>query len=227
MVFLRSLMSARHYAKPEYRRFSPGTIDYDGAISTNYRRGRSLSSETAETWRSVIEPFVKTAQPPRILDLGAGIGRFSVLFAESFQALVIAMEPSRGMLAAAACTSSLSAPASAPIARLCSFLTRSLRKAWPLWKRQGPGNVSLVGCWKHWTCWYSNPLHEALPKTAAEADVNPVYLWLLCFSHLSRHRDKRTALAGSGRDESTQNEVFTVWVSREVARLLGAEVGEL
>ena len=39
---------------------------------------------------------------PRIVDVGAGTGRFATLFAESFDAEVLAIEPSRGMLAIAA-----------------------------------------------------------------------------------------------------------------------------
>jgi ubiquinone/menaquinone biosynthesis C-methylase UbiE len=88
--------------KLENRRFTPGTIDYEGAMSANYRAGRALSSETAQTWRSIVQPFLPIGHPPTILDLGAGTGRFSQLLAESFQAQVIAVEPSRGMLAAAA-----------------------------------------------------------------------------------------------------------------------------
>jgi SAM-dependent methyltransferase len=83
------------------RRFTPGSIDYDGAMSANYRTGRALSPETAATWRSIVEPFVGTSKPAVILDLGAGTGRFAKLFAESFRARVIAVEPARGMLAAA------------------------------------------------------------------------------------------------------------------------------
>lgn len=86
----------------EPRRFLPGTIDYDGAMSANYRAGRSLSSATVETWISAVAPFIETVEPPWILDLGAGIGRFSAPLAESFHARVIAMEPSRGMLMRAA-----------------------------------------------------------------------------------------------------------------------------
>jgi ubiquinone/menaquinone biosynthesis C-methylase UbiE len=88
-------------AKSEHKGFSAGVIDYDGAMSVHYSAGRALSSETAETWRSVIESFVGTPNPAVILDLGAGTGRFTKLFAESFAARVIAVEPSRGMLAAA------------------------------------------------------------------------------------------------------------------------------
>jgi len=95
-----------HHSEPgtkaERQRFSPGAINYDGTISANYGAGRALSSETAETWRLAVAPFVKTAQPPIIIDVGAGTGRFSRLLAEWFQAQVIAMEPSRRMLAASA-----------------------------------------------------------------------------------------------------------------------------
>jgi ubiquinone/menaquinone biosynthesis C-methylase UbiE len=85
--------------KSEHGRFSPGVIDYDGTISTNYRAGRALSAETASTWLSAVAPFVESARPRALLDLGAGTGRFSGLLAESFQTRVIAVEPSRGMLA--------------------------------------------------------------------------------------------------------------------------------
>jgi ubiquinone/menaquinone biosynthesis C-methylase UbiE len=46
-----------------------------------------------------VAPFVQTLQPPRILDLGAGAGRFAALFARSFEQQVIAVEPSQGILA--------------------------------------------------------------------------------------------------------------------------------
>jgi ubiquinone/menaquinone biosynthesis C-methylase UbiE len=97
-------MSTNHLsagAKSGPRRFSPGAIDYDGAMSVNYSAGRALSPETAKTWCSIVEPFVGTSRPAVILDLGAGTGRFAKLFVESFAARVIAVEPSRGMLAAA------------------------------------------------------------------------------------------------------------------------------
>lgn len=87
--------------KSEHGRFSPGAIDYDGPMSANFRTGRALVPETAQTWLSAAAPFVESARPRAILDLGAGTGRFSRLLAESFQARVIAVEPSRGMLSRA------------------------------------------------------------------------------------------------------------------------------
>ncbi|MGH7766388.1 MAG: class I SAM-dependent methyltransferase [Candidatus Binatia bacterium] len=88
--------------KSEVGRFSPGAIDYDGRMSANFRAGRALAPETAGTWLSAAAPFIESARPRAILDLGAGTGRFSGLLAESFQTRVIAVEPSRSMLAARA-----------------------------------------------------------------------------------------------------------------------------
>jgi ubiquinone/menaquinone biosynthesis C-methylase UbiE len=86
-------------AKPG--RFSPGVIDYDD-MSARYQSGRALSGKAANTWLATVAPFVQRSARPRIIDLGAGTGRFSVLFARSFEATVIGIEPSMGMLAAAA-----------------------------------------------------------------------------------------------------------------------------
>ena len=82
-------------------RFFPGVIDYDGPMSANYRYGRALSTEAARTWVQSVAPFVPAAKGARIVDLGSGTGRFSVVFAESLRAHVVGIEPSRRMLAAA------------------------------------------------------------------------------------------------------------------------------
>jgi SAM-dependent methyltransferase len=82
-------------------RFFPGVIDYEGAMSANYGRGRTLSTQAAGIWLENVAPFVPTAQRARILDLGCGTGRFSILFADAFQAHILGIEPSRCMLAAA------------------------------------------------------------------------------------------------------------------------------
>jgi ubiquinone/menaquinone biosynthesis C-methylase UbiE len=83
-------------------RFSPGAIDYDGRMSTNYSSGRGLSALSADVWRAAVAPFVPTTHRARILDLGSGTGRFATLFAASFRAQIIGVEPSRGMLGVAA-----------------------------------------------------------------------------------------------------------------------------
>jgi len=86
---------------PASRRFSPGIIDYDD-MSARYQSGRVLSAEAAKTWSTVVSRFVQGSTRPRIVDLGAGTGRFSALFALSLEATVIGIEPSTGMLALAA-----------------------------------------------------------------------------------------------------------------------------
>jgi ubiquinone/menaquinone biosynthesis C-methylase UbiE len=81
-------------------KFSPGVIDYNGRMSASYQSGRILSPEAASTWTAAVAPFVHRGAR-RILDLGAGTGRFSALFAQAFEAQVIGIEPSTAMLAVA------------------------------------------------------------------------------------------------------------------------------
>jgi len=83
------------------KRFSPGVIDYGGTMSANYRAGRALSQDAASTWCAILQPFVERPGCARIVDVGAGTGRFSALFARSFRAQVVGIEPSPSMLAAA------------------------------------------------------------------------------------------------------------------------------
>jgi ubiquinone/menaquinone biosynthesis C-methylase UbiE len=84
--------------------FSPGVIDYDGPMSANYQSGRALSDDAASTWCAILQSFVVRPGCARIVDVGAGTGRFSALFARSFQAHVVGIEPSPHMLATAAAT---------------------------------------------------------------------------------------------------------------------------
>ncbi|MCM3906403.1 MAG: class I SAM-dependent methyltransferase [Pyrinomonadaceae bacterium] len=86
---------------PPTRQFSPGVIDYNGRMSASYQSGRALSSEAASTWAAVVAPFVDRRTNTKILDLGAGTGRFSWLFARAFEAQVVGIEPSTAMLAVA------------------------------------------------------------------------------------------------------------------------------
>jgi ubiquinone/menaquinone biosynthesis C-methylase UbiE len=81
-------------------RFSPGIIDYE-RMSARYQSGRALSGEAAKTWSAVVGRFVQGSTRSRILDLGAGTGRFSVLFAGSLEVSVVGIEPSLGMLGVA------------------------------------------------------------------------------------------------------------------------------
>jgi ubiquinone/menaquinone biosynthesis C-methylase UbiE len=84
------------------RRFYPGVIDYSGPMSAVYRSGRTLSTEAARIWTSIVAPFVHIHADTRILDLGSGTGRFSLLFSQAFGAQVVGVDPSVAMLAAAA-----------------------------------------------------------------------------------------------------------------------------
>jgi len=70
-------------------------------MSANYPSGRTLSTEAARIWLESVSPFVPTANDARIVDLGSGSGRFSTLFAKSFRAHVVGIEPSMRMLATA------------------------------------------------------------------------------------------------------------------------------
>jgi SAM-dependent methyltransferase len=70
-------------------------------MSANYQSGRALSPEAASTWAATVAPFVHRGTS-RILDLGAGTGRFSALFARVFEAQVLGIEPSTTMLAVGA-----------------------------------------------------------------------------------------------------------------------------
>src|SRR5690349_17178320 len=50
---------------------------------------------------AIVAPFVQHDEDFRILDLGAGTGRFAALFARTFKAQVTGIEPSKAMLDAA------------------------------------------------------------------------------------------------------------------------------
>jgi len=82
-------------------KFSPGVIDYSGRMSASFQSGRALSPEAASTWASIVAPFVRRGTNTKVLDLGAGTGRFSRLFARWFEAQVLGIEPSTAMLAVA------------------------------------------------------------------------------------------------------------------------------
>ena len=93
------------------RRFTPGTIDYNGVISDNYQPARALPAETAASWCIVLQPLLAPWSRPTIVDLGCGTGRFSAMLAEQFQARVIGVEPAFSMLKVAARSTGRGAPA--------------------------------------------------------------------------------------------------------------------
>jgi SAM-dependent methyltransferase len=69
-------------------------VDYDKQAEV-YDRGRTLPPEAIDIWMFAARRHVP--KPGRILDLGAGTGRFSNALAETFEADVYAVEPSAGM----------------------------------------------------------------------------------------------------------------------------------
>jgi SAM-dependent methyltransferase len=68
-------------------------------MAAGYDRGRGLRSRDVEKWMAAASPYLPSAGG-RILDLGAGTGRFSAVLAESCGAEVFACEPSAAMRAA-------------------------------------------------------------------------------------------------------------------------------
>jgi ubiquinone/menaquinone biosynthesis C-methylase UbiE len=69
-------------------------VDYDQQAEF-YDRGRTLPAEGVQIWMVTARRHVREAR--RILDLGAGTGRFSAALAETYDADVYAVEPSAGM----------------------------------------------------------------------------------------------------------------------------------
>src|SRR5262245_40018000 len=75
------------------RRFAPGRMRYDATMVASYRAGRSLSTQASEVWRQTLAPYLGGAPRPNVLDLGAGVGRFSTRLADWFDGRVVAVEP--------------------------------------------------------------------------------------------------------------------------------------
>jgi SAM-dependent methyltransferase len=82
------------------RTFFPGSVDYEGPMSRDYSSGRAVSSHSSAVWRAALEPHI--GQAGKVLDLGSGTGRFSVLIAQWFDTTVIGVEPAAAMREVAA-----------------------------------------------------------------------------------------------------------------------------
>lgn len=72
-------------------------MKYDWSTSKTYWEARQFNSQTMETWKNVIKQYAPAKVRPRVLDLGSGVGRFSVLLAETLDSKVIGVEPSDAM----------------------------------------------------------------------------------------------------------------------------------
>lgn len=80
---------------------TPG-FDYDkGDIHQTYRTGRALGQEQVDLWSALLRAAMEPGRPRLILDLGCGVGRFSGILRDLFDASVIGIDRSERMLAAA------------------------------------------------------------------------------------------------------------------------------
>jgi ubiquinone/menaquinone biosynthesis C-methylase UbiE len=76
-------------------RFRPGRVDYEGSMARDFNAGRAVSPHAQDVWRSALEPYLGGAT--RVLDVGSGTGRFTVLLAQWFAVSVTGIEPASGM----------------------------------------------------------------------------------------------------------------------------------
>ncbi len=72
---------------------------YDTAMAAAYVAGRALPSSAVQAWMTAARPHLP-GRSGRLLDIGAGTGRFSTALAQACPATVVACEPSAAMRAA-------------------------------------------------------------------------------------------------------------------------------
>jgi ubiquinone/menaquinone biosynthesis C-methylase UbiE len=77
------------------KRFSPGQVDYEGSMARDFNAARAVSPDAQNVWRAALDPYL--GGTTRVLDVGSGTGRFSVLLAQWFGVVVIGVEPAAGM----------------------------------------------------------------------------------------------------------------------------------
>lgn len=77
-------------------------FDYDhGEIHRTYASGRALTRPQLDLWTALLHEEIGAVAVQRVLDLGCGVGRFSVLLHDVFGARVCGIDVSERMLAAA------------------------------------------------------------------------------------------------------------------------------
>lgn len=64
-------------------------------MARGFNAGRAVSAHAQKVWRSALEPYLVGVN--RIIDVGAGTGRFTVLMAQWFGAMVTGVEPASEM----------------------------------------------------------------------------------------------------------------------------------
>jgi ubiquinone/menaquinone biosynthesis C-methylase UbiE len=72
-------------------------VDYD-KMAAVYDRGRGLPLEALEGWRLALSRYLPSETGLPVLDLGSGTGRFSNALSGWFEADLVGVEPSEGML---------------------------------------------------------------------------------------------------------------------------------
>jgi ubiquinone/menaquinone biosynthesis C-methylase UbiE len=82
------------------------STSFDREVARRYEDGRRMTSAEIDVWTDQVASRVsvsnsKSGYLPRVLDLGAGTGRFSSALAERCHALVVGVEPSASMRAIA------------------------------------------------------------------------------------------------------------------------------
>jgi ubiquinone/menaquinone biosynthesis C-methylase UbiE len=75
-------------------------VNYDD-LANGYDQCRALSPNDEMLWRCLFEQQLGLVKTSRVLDVGCGTGRFSVLIARQFQCSVVGIDPSLSMLAQA------------------------------------------------------------------------------------------------------------------------------
>lgn len=73
-------------------------IDFDDGLHETYAKGRRLDPDMMTMWTDAVSGPLNRDEVDRILDLGAGTGRFTAPLATALQARTIALDPSRKML---------------------------------------------------------------------------------------------------------------------------------
>lgn len=77
-------------------------VDYDDANAQRYRRGRDLTGEQLERWRTVVADRLPDGPLSLVVDAGAGTGAFLPMWQALGARRILAVEPSAAMRAVAA-----------------------------------------------------------------------------------------------------------------------------
>lgn len=88
-------------------------IDYDDATATAFQASRELPPDALSEWRAAIARHLAPRPGMRVLDLGAGTGRWATALASWYPISVVAVEPSTAMRARSRCPRMLGGHATA------------------------------------------------------------------------------------------------------------------